>query len=788
MRFLLRWIDEQTGLVSATKRFLEHPLPTGTGWFHTLGALALFLFALQALTGVFLALYYVPSPTHAYESVRFISQRVALGNVVRGLHHYTTDALALIVGLHMLRAFLWGTYKKPRQMVWVVGVLLLVLTMGFTMTGVLLPWDQNGYWATVIRFSLAGSLPVVGPLMQKAILGGSNVGALTLTRFYGAHIFFLPGIVTLFIIFHIFHVRVKGITPPWRRVGDEENVEKPILFYPDHIVKTAVVCLVALMILLSLAAFKGAPLESPADPNSAYPAHTHWYFLYLFQFVHLFPGKWQFVGGVIIPTIALLLYVLLPYVDRNPERRLSRRPFSIFLAVSVFASVTYLGITGFHSTPHEPKLTAEEQRGQKVFLDLRCQACHGINGGGGTGGTDLAAGGKREAETVETVIRTPTKFNRRSIMPTTELPEEDMKSLVSFILSINQNSTLPTAPQAGPPKPSSHRQENYMLDHKFEVRKDPQACAECHEQKFCQSCHQKRLPDSHLHNWLPAHAGASEANEAFCKVCHDKSYCDSCHRKLLHGPGWFQVHVRSAKEHKKLCAECHTQSFCTECHTGAKPASHKQANFMAAHATLSKSSNCVQCHAKSFCSNCHTGAKPASHKRSNFMAAHGKLSMATRADCSTCHAKTFCSNCHRLDMPHPDDWMKRTRTLTITYPTVFPPVKSSKMAHSSHSMAANREAVCANCHVKQECATCHKMEIPHPSDFVRTHGKMSKKDATTCLNCHTQQNCMNCHETQIPHPKGWVKKHNVKGASFERNSFCMRCHTLNDCYQCHEVK
>jgi len=789
MRFLLRWIDEQTGLVTMSKRFLEHPLPTGVGWLHTLGALALFLFALQAATGIFLALYYVPTPDHAYESIEFIQHRVVLGKLVRGLHHYTTDALALVIGLHMLRVFLWGAYKKPRQIVWVVGVALLVLTMGFTITGTLLPWDQNGYWATLIRFSLAGSLPVVGPVIQQAILGGKTIGALTLTRFYGAHIFFLPGIVTAFMVFHVFHVRVKGITPPWRRVGDEETVERPTLFYPDHIWKLATVCLGTLLILLFFAAVKGAPLEPPADPNSAYPAHTHWYFLYLFEFVHLFPGKWQFVGGMVIPTIALLAYLVLPYVDRNPERRLSRRPFCIFLAVSMFTAVTFLGIKGLESSPHEPELSEEEQRGAKVFLDNRCQACHGINGGGGTGGTDLASGGKRDPKTVEAVIRTPTKFNPRSIMPATNLPDEDMKALVSFIMSITPTSSMPSAPQVGPPKPSSHRQDNYMLDHKFEVRRDPQACAECHQPHFCQTCHQKRRPDSHLHHWMPAHAGASAANEEFCRVCHEKSYCDRCHREMLHGAGWLNVHVNSATKHKKLCAECHTRTFCVECHQGAKPKSHKQADFMAVHAALSKASNCYQCHNKqTFCDNCHTGAKPQSHKQSNFLAAHGKLSMATKADCATCHAKSFCSNCHRLDMPHPDDWMKRLRTLTITYPDLFPPVKPAKMPQSLHSIAANKNPVCANCHKQQECADCHKMDIPHPAGFVRTHGKRSKKNSTACLKCHTPQNCMNCHETQMPHPKGWAKKHDVKGASFERNSFCMRCHTLNDCYQCHEIK
>jgi quinol-cytochrome oxidoreductase complex cytochrome b subunit len=764
VRALLHWIDEQTGLVSASQRFLEYPLPRGVGWPQTLGSLALFLFGLQIVTGVFLALYYVPTPDHAYDSVMFL-RGLPLGRLIYNLHHYGTDALAVVIGLHMVRAFLWGAYKKPRQMVWVVGVILLVLTMGFTITGALLPWDQNGYWATKIRLSLAAGLPVLGPILQQLGQGGATLGAVTLTRFYSLHLFFLPAFALLLMGFHVFQVRIRGITPPWRRVGEEQDVEKPILYYPDHTLKIALLCLGTLLGILLAAAFWDARIEPPADPTSNFPAHTHWYFLYLFEFVHLFPGKLQFIGSMVIPTLALVAYFLLPYVDRNPERRLSRRPFAIPLVMGAFIAVTALGIRGSRSSPHEPHLTRLEQQGQKLFFDMRCQACHGINGGGGTGGPDLASGGgKRSAPMVETMLRTPQKLNPRSIMPAANLPPDQMKELVAYVLSITPSSVMPTAPQIGPPKPMSHRQGNFMLDHKFEVRKDPQACAECHQPTFCQECHQKRKPDSHLHNWLPQHAGAAQASGAFCQVCHDQQSCDNCHRQLLHGPGWLAVHKNAATEHGNVCAECHTPTFCAQCHQGARPPSHAKPDFMQIHGTLVMGENCAECHGQNPCETCHNRSNP---HPPGWEKTHGPVAVAHADRCAVCHTdrKTFCDGCHKLPMPHPAGWLAQ---------------------HKSAAKSAG--ANCQYCHQQRECEGCHHEQLPasHTAVWRQTHGAVAKKGTQDCMLCHQQASCNACHQLPMPHPDNWVATHQTIAA--RREATCANCHTKKDCLQCHQDK
>jgi ubiquinol-cytochrome c reductase cytochrome b subunit len=645
----------------------------------------------------------------------------------------------------------------------VVGVLLLVLTMAFTITGVLLPWDQNGYWATKIRLSLASSLPVLGAIIEQIALGGKALGAVTLTRFYALHVFFLPGVMILLLVFHVFQVRVKGITPPWRRVGEEENVPKPVLFYPDHLAKITLVCLAVLVGLMGYAMVREAPLEPMADPNSNFPAHTHWYFLYLFEFVHLFSGKMEFVGAVLIPSLALLAYLVLPYLDRNPERRIARRPFAVALAAGMFIGVTILGIKGARSTPREPRLTSVEQKGQKIFMDLRCQSCHGINGGGGTGGPDLASGGgKRDAQVVREVILTPTKYNPRSIMPAAKLEPGELEQLVAYVTSIQPTSVMPTEPQIGAPRPQSHRQPNFMLDHKFEVRKDAAACAECHQPRFCDSCHQKRRPDSHLHDWLPQHAGASQASGAYCQVCHSRPMCDSCHRELLHGPGWLDVHVQAGSQHAKVCAECHTQTFCSGCHQGARPASHRQPDFRHIHGTLSKTVNCAQCHGQNACASCHTKANP---HPTGWEHSHGAVAQAANASCSTCHTnqRAFCDGCHKRPMPHPATFVAQ---------------------HPAESKQAG--ANCTYCHQKQDCDGCHHSTRPasHTADWRAKHGKVAKNKQQDCLMCHRQTTCNTCHQLPMPHPAQYQAKHAADAKRSE--SACANCHKQSYCLQCHE--
>ena len=218
---LSAWLSERTGADRVWQALFARHVPALTGpvaWLYTLGSAALFLFLLQVVTGVLLAMNYVPSPDHAYDSVRFIDAEVSFGRLIRGCHHWGATFMVVLVVLHMLRVYLMGAYKYPREATWMVGVLLLLLVVGFSFTGYLLPWDQKAYWATAVGTNIAGQTPGIGPALVRLLRGGDDMGAATLTRFYAVHVLILPMVAALGIVAHLFLVVWHGISePPERR-------------------------------------------------------------------------------------------------------------------------------------------------------------------------------------------------------------------------------------------------------------------------------------------------------------------------------------------------------------------------------------------------------------------------------------------------------------------------------------------------------------------------------------------------------------------------------------------
>ena len=215
------WIIERTGVDKVWDALFERHIPEAPGpsaWLYTLGSAALFIFIVQAVTGALLAMNYVPSPDHAYDSVRFINEQVVFGHFVRGLHHWGATFMVILVTLHLLRVYFMGAYKYPREVTWLVGIVLFLLVMGFSFTGYLLPWDQKAYWATTVGTNIAGQTPVLGPYVAKVLKGGNDLGATTLTRFYALLVLVLPMVIGLFILIHLFLVVWHGISePPTRK-------------------------------------------------------------------------------------------------------------------------------------------------------------------------------------------------------------------------------------------------------------------------------------------------------------------------------------------------------------------------------------------------------------------------------------------------------------------------------------------------------------------------------------------------------------------------------------------
>jgi menaquinol-cytochrome c reductase cytochrome b subunit len=221
------WVDERTSVSGGLRWLMFRKVPKGTNWFYTLGSATLFAFLSQAVTGVFLAMYYNPSPIHAYESARYITNDVFLGQFVRGMHKWGATVMMILIFLHLGRTFFFGAYKYPRELNWVIGVVLLVLTMVMALTGYLLPFDQRSYWATIVADNINGTGPLVGPYLADFLRAGPEFGATTLSRFYAIHMLLVPGALIALIGAHLWLVAKLGTTaPPWLKVEPPEDLRK----------------------------------------------------------------------------------------------------------------------------------------------------------------------------------------------------------------------------------------------------------------------------------------------------------------------------------------------------------------------------------------------------------------------------------------------------------------------------------------------------------------------------------------------------------------------------------
>ena len=223
------WIDERTSLSGGLRWLLFRKVPRGINWFYTLGSATLFAFLSQAVTGVFLAMYYRPDATGgAYESIRYITDQAFLGQFVRGMHKWGSSVMVILIFLHMARTFFFGAYKYPRELTWVIGVTLLILVMAMSFTGYLLPFDQRAYWASVVGVNINGTGPFVGPYLSDFLRAGPDFGATTLSRFYAIHMLLIPGLIVALIGAHLYLITKLGISaPPWLKVEEDEEVLEP---------------------------------------------------------------------------------------------------------------------------------------------------------------------------------------------------------------------------------------------------------------------------------------------------------------------------------------------------------------------------------------------------------------------------------------------------------------------------------------------------------------------------------------------------------------------------------
>ncbi|HEV7999565.1 MAG TPA: cytochrome b N-terminal domain-containing protein [Planctomycetaceae bacterium] len=313
MTTLANWFDSRTGYRHFLREVLLEPIPGGARWRYVWGSTLVFTFTVQVITGLFLWTAYSPSAQTAWESVYFIQEVMSYGWLVRGIHHYSAQAMVVLMALHLIQVIYDGAYRAPREINFWLGLILMQIVFGLALTGYLLPWDQKGYYATQVSTEIMGAAPVVGPVLQQLVQGGARYGHHTLTRFFAMHAGFLPIALSAFLVLHVYMFRRHGLTV--RR----PNYRPETTFWPDQVLRDAVACLGVLAVVLGCVVFKGTELSAPADPSEPYSAaRPEWYFLFLFRFL-----KFQSVehfglafGAIYVPTAILVIFVLMPLIGR----------------------------------------------------------------------------------------------------------------------------------------------------------------------------------------------------------------------------------------------------------------------------------------------------------------------------------------------------------------------------------------------------------------------------------------------------------------------------------------
>ncbi len=454
-----RWFDDLTGFSKTLGWIVAHPVPPAkkSRWFYVFGSATLFIFMVQVFTGIALSSAYVTGSGQAYDSLRFITAS-PLGRIMRGIHYFGASAMIILIGIHTIRVYLMGAYKYPRQMNWLSGAALLLFTLLMAFTGQLLRWDQIGFWTAVVAAEQAGRAPLIGNWLGHFILAGSTAGGATLSRFFSAHVFFIPAAIFLFIGLHLYLVLYNGISEPPKagrpvdprtyRYWYESLVKREGLpFWPYAAWRDMFFGALVILTVFLLGVSVGPPeLGNPPDPTiiNASP-RPDWYFLWYFALLSLIP-HWMERWVIILGPLAFGIFLIaLPLVGRKGERSPLRRPWSILLVVFTVGLIGYYWRLG-RLAPWSPRLEAQPlpvsvvgvasgpiADGAKVFYAKGCEYCHLISGYGGIRGPDLSYAGDRMTR-AQMATRV---FSGAVNMPSYvgNMSSEDLNALLTFLAS-----------------------------------------------------------------------------------------------------------------------------------------------------------------------------------------------------------------------------------------------------------------------------------------------------------------------------------------------------------------
>ncbi len=469
---LFGWFDKRTGVDAILRESLDEPIPGGARFAYVFGSALLFIFISQVITGVFLAVYYVPSADHAHTTVAYIAKAVTAGSFLRSIHAYGSSAMVILLLLHVTQTFLYGSYKGRRELLWLSGCVLFALVLCMAFTGYLLPWDQKAYFASAVGTNIAGEVPLVGPWLKSFMRGGTDMGTLTLSRFFVAHVLGVPAAIFAFVALHVYLFRKAGAAGPISEnpIAPKQPTEP---FYPHQVIIDAIFALVIILVLAGMAHFIPFDLGPQANPaDTRYLPRPEWYYIPIFQWLKYWPGSLSFLGVVVIPGIIAFAFASLPFFDRRMERRPWKRPIAVGTYVFIFLALFGLGFTSYRSDHNDPgyaaQLVAQQKateefmhqpfeaelasspaaspaiaanpllaQGAQTYQAQSCNACHGDAGIGTAAAPKLTGIHQRmSADQLATLLKSPSAKMIAGGMAPLSLPPDRMKALVAYLESL----------------------------------------------------------------------------------------------------------------------------------------------------------------------------------------------------------------------------------------------------------------------------------------------------------------------------------------------------------------
>jgi ubiquinol-cytochrome c reductase cytochrome b subunit len=492
---ILHWFDQRTGVLDFARKMLDEHIPGGARFAYVFGSGLLFIFLLQAVTGVSLALYYTPTADTAHTSVAYISKQVAGGAFLRSLHSYGSSAMIIVLALHFLQTFLFGSFKGRRELLWLSGALLSFLVLGMGFTGYLLPWDQKAYFATAVGTNIMGQAPLIGNLLTRLVRGGDTIGTLTLSRFYVAHVFLIPATIFLFIGAHILLFRKAGPAGPAKEHPITPKLP-PEHFYPRQVLMDMAFVLLIMAVLAGLSYFHPTtlgPIANPADTH--FLPRPEWYYLPMFEWLKFWEGPYVVVGVMALPGLLAMVFFLMPFLDRKLERSPWRRPIPVLAVAIVVLGMVFLGVKSriddrnapdiatqlklqeqqedaYSTAPFEPYLESQDGMGavaasaavtdpllsvgKGIFTTRGCVACHGSSGMGTAAAPSLVGVTRKFAEgDLIALLHNPSPKMRAGRMPMVDAPPAEMSALVAYLGVLGTSAANVTATYNSPPSTSA---------------------------------------------------------------------------------------------------------------------------------------------------------------------------------------------------------------------------------------------------------------------------------------------------------------------------------------------